>query len=125
MLGGWQDLAEPWERIRWARRNAQYERAKEAADILRIEPNTYRSYERATADAGRIPKIEVMKRIAKQFGVSWVWIADGEGHPEAGVPADDGSRAIVEKVSQLPKDKRADALSAALSVLDSYIKRAS
>lgn len=123
MLPGWERLTETWERIRWARRNRGYERAKEPALLLRIEPNTYRSYERSQADAGRIPKIEVAKRIAALYGVNWTWLLDGQGHPQGGVPEDNEARQLSDRVRQLPEDKRADALNAALSVLDSYIRR--
>lgn len=124
MLSGWQEAEETWQRIRWARQNARFEKAKDAADTLKIEPNTYRSYERSQADAGRIPKIETLKRIATLYRVSWLWLHDGNGDPLTYGGDDAEVRPVRETLDQVPTDKRGDALNASLSVLRSYIKKA-
>lgn len=103
----WTSLKETWERMRWARMSAGFEKAKDAADSLGIKPGTYRTYERPTENEGRGPPLSEIQRIAKKFKVSWIWLASGEGVPmlDAAPPPE-----VARTWAELPEDKRDDAL---------------
>lgn len=116
----WRDTTEVWERIRWARQQSRFERAKDAAESIGIKPVTYRSYENPTNP--RIPPIPEAKRIADKFKVSWVWLLAGQGHPHD-INARFGELAE-QYAAKVSEEKRADAERAALSVLESYMKSA-
>jgi len=122
MAGKWEDLADGWERLRWARIQAGFERAKDAADSVGVKPVTYRSYERPEEQQGRKPPLPLLRQFAKRYRVSWVWLATGLGAPDS----DDNAEghplltSIQERVEAIPADKRDDAIRAALSVLESF-----
>lgn len=118
------DLGEPWGRMRWARQRAGYGTAREAAQALDIPDPTYRTYERPPDENGRWPKIAQLKRIARRFAVSWLWLQDGSGDPDAGVSLEDpDARRLLEAAKVVDISKRADAINAAVSVLESFRKR--
>lgn len=107
-MTNWTQLKHFHERLRWARMEAGYDKAKAAADALSINAVTYRSYERATEDAGREPKtLAEIQRIAAKFKVSWTWLAAGDGVPmiEQTIPP-----SVAEIWSRVPDDKKDDAL---------------
>lgn len=116
-------LDEPFERMRWARRHAGFAKAREAAEALGISDVTYRSYERGPEHAGRWPKIPLLQRIAAKFGVSWLWLQDGQGDPFGGVLGDEDLRRLAEAAKVVDISKRADAINAAVSVLESFRRR--
>ena len=119
----WTRTREFWERLRWARSQTAFERAKDAADSLNIKPGTYRTYERPPSDNGRVPPLTEIQRIARKFKVSWPWLATGQGAPDD-VLFDDRLAAFGLMVAAVPEDKRSDAVTAALAVLDSFTKKA-
>lgn len=121
----WTRAGEFWERLRWARSQTNFERAKDAADSLNIKPGTYRTYERSAADSGRIPPLTEIQRIARKFKVSWSWLASGDGSPDDQfLVVDERLAAFGERVAQVPGEKQADAINAAMAVLESFIRRA-
>lgn len=122
----WRLLITQWERLRWARLRAGFERLKDAADSLNIKPGTYRTYEyEPGAQGGRNPDLTELQRICRKYKVSWVWVATGQGSPDAGVQADERLAAVSDKVQQLPEDKQEDAIAAMMGVLDAYLRKAS
>lgn len=120
----WRDLRGTWERLRWARLKAGFEKAKDAADSLGVKPGTYRTYECDPTSEGREAPLSEYQRFARKYKVNWVWLVSGEGSPEDGAFGDERLRALAQKSGEVPEDKRDDALNAALSVLESYARRA-
>lgn len=112
------------ERVRWARHHAGFKTATEAANFLDIRPGTYRTYEALKEEGGREPPLVEIQRIARRFQVSWIWLATGEGRYDEGVLTDDRLAELRDKVAQLPKADRDTALDAALSVVNTFIRRA-
>lgn len=119
----WHQCRNQWERLRWARLTAGYERAKDAAASLNIKPGTYRTYEVGKADGGRAPTLSELQRMSRKFKVSWVWIATGEGEPDQASP-DERLAEAAQKADQIPEDKRDDAWSAVMGVLDAFGRKA-
>lgn len=124
MSENWVHLRNPWERIRWARLRAGYERGKDAAISLNIKPGTYRTYEVGKADGGRAPSLSELQRIARKYKVSWVWLATGEGEPDQ-APPDERLAQAAQRAGEIPADKQDDAWSAVMGVLDAFARRAS
>lgn len=120
----WDQYGNQWERLRWARLRAGYERGKDAAESLNIKPGTYRTYEVGKADGGRAPTLSELQRIARKFKVSWVWLATGQGSPDEGVVVNERLAEAAERAEAIPEDKREDAWSAVMGVLEAYRKRA-
>lgn len=120
----WRQLIHQHERLRWARLNAKFERVKDAAISLGIKPVTYRTYEQSRADNGRIPPLTEVQRMARKFKVSWVWLLTGEGTPADGVQFSDKLAQVQEKADEIPEDKREDAWSAVMGVLDAFARKA-
>lgn len=90
---------------------------------LNIKPGTYRTYEVGKADGGRAPALSETQRMARKFKVSWVWLATGEGRPDD-APPDERLAVAAKKAEQIPEEKRDDAWSAVMGVLDAYGRRA-
>lgn len=125
MIESWRLLRHPWERLRWARLNrTEFQRAKDAAESLGIKPGTYRTYEYDPNDNGREPPLSELQRIAKKFKVSWVWIASGQGSPDADVVTDPNLAAAAERAGAIPADKQADAWNAVMGVLEAFARKA-
>ena len=120
----WRLLVGAWDRLRWARLRAGFERAKDAADSLGIKPGTYRTYEYDPTQNGREPPLTELQRICRKFKVSWVWVASGQGDPDAGVVQDERLQAVSDKFGQVDPEKQDDAMNAVLGVLDAFRKRA-
>lgn len=123
--GLWNQLGNRWERLRWARLRAGYDRAKDAADSLNIRPGTYRTYEYPLGEGGREPALTELQRISRKLKVSWIWVATGEGEPDKDVVADERLAAVAQKASEVPPEKQDDAWSAVMGVLDAYGRKAS
>ena len=122
----WTELREPWDRLRWARFKAGFERANEAAESLGMLPVTYRTYEREPGRPGaRNFDHELAIRFAKKFKVSWTWLLTGEGAPD-----DKPNTELQVAVGQIEqrlkkisgKDERDTAVRLINSVLDAYAK---
>lgn len=83
----WEDLEEvpdrlKWSRIRWQKSLGLAANAEAAAESVGIKPVTYRAYERRSDGSKSIELgVSTIIRLAKKFGVSWVWLASGEGSP--------------------------------------------
>lgn len=108
--------------MRWARKEAGYKKATDAARALSVKPVTYRTWEQPVEHGGRWPEtLSEVQRIARHFKVSWTWLADGKGTPFEARTVDARSLEIVELAEQLSDDRRDDALNAALAVLRSYV----
>jgi hypothetical protein len=87
-ITNWSELENQWERLKWARLRWQAklgvsDNASAAAESLGIKPGTYRAYERpAGGEQKNIAlSFEHAQKIARKFGVSWVWLLSGEGAP--------------------------------------------
>lgn len=122
----WSELREPWERLRWARFKAGYERAIDAAESLGMLPVTYRTYEREPGRPGaRGFDHELAIRFARKFKVSWTWLLTGQGSPDE-KPNTDLQVAVGHIEQRLQKiadnDERATAVRLINSVLDAYAK---
>lgn len=122
----WRNFRHQWERLRWARLNrTPFERVKDAAESLGIKAGTYRTYEHAPGeDGGRLPPLTELQRICRKFKVSWVWVATGDGSPDAGVISDEGLAQVGAALDQVDDEKREDALRAALGAIGAF-RRAS
>lgn len=118
----WRDLRDYGERLRWARMRARFERAKDAADSLGINPVTYRTYERRDGSDARRPPLSVSQMMARKFKVNWTWLVSGEGEP-FGAPARGDLEVIADKIDQVPEEKREDAIAAIWGLLDSYARK--
>lgn len=121
------ELREVPERIRWARQNrTQFVTMTAAAESLGIKPGTYRTYEQLKAAEGRVPPLSEIQRIAKKFGVSWQWVALGEGGPDDAPKTE--LRAVSDhvalRVQQVPEEKRADVLAAIDGIIDAFTRKA-
>lgn len=80
----WQETRGTWDRLRWARLAAGYERAKDFADTMAIKEGTYRAYEREpTASKHSALDSNNAMRFAKKLKVRWEWLLTGQGTPEA------------------------------------------
>jgi transcriptional regulator with XRE-family HTH domain len=80
----WRECRGTWDRLRWARMAAGYERAKDFADSIGMKDGTYRTYERAP-DSSKHSDIDhtLAIRFAKKLKVRWEWLLTGDGTPEA------------------------------------------
>jgi transcriptional regulator with XRE-family HTH domain len=76
----WRNL-EPWERVKWARAR-RHPSAAAAAKLLGMQEGTYRGYERGPESA-KFMRLEYnhARAFAREFGVRWEWLLDGEGEP--------------------------------------------
>jgi len=88
MDASWENLAEPHERLRWARMRWQLAKgikpdASAAAESLAMKPHTYRAYERPPG-ASKHTELTHQRAIsfARKFGVSWEWLMTGKGTPD-------------------------------------------
>lgn len=119
----WEHLASRPERLRWARHRAGFDRASDAARSLDIKPGTYRTYDADSADDGREPQLTESQRMARKFKVNWIWLVTGQGAPDDGQVVDERVQEINDKVAKLPKDRRDDALDAALGVINAFANK--
>lgn len=103
---------------------AGFERTKDAAESLNIKPGTYRTYEYPVGENGREPPLTELQRMSRKFKVNWIWVASGEGDPDAGVLQDDRLQAVGDKFSDVPEEKQEDAMNAVLGVLEAFRRRA-
>lgn len=69
----------PGRRLRWARENAGFATATDAARAFDWPISTYLGHE----NGDRLPSRAKAKRYAQAFKVRWEWILEGEGSPYA------------------------------------------
>lgn len=65
------------DRLVWARQEAGFSSAAEAAVALGVKVSTYNSHE----NGWRAFNPVASKKYGKKFGVRWQWLYDGEGEP--------------------------------------------
>lgn len=101
----WRRCEGTWDRLRWARINAGFDKAVDAAKSLGLKPDTYRAYER---EPGRSKHTALDHQramaFAKKFKVSWTWLLLAEGSPE---DADDALTRIVRALEGRTADQQA------------------
>lgn len=85
------------QRLRWARLRAGFTSDREAAKARNLVVATYRKHESGERGAHGL-KDHHVKRYARAFGVSSVWLATGHGNPLAPVIDDlsDEERRVIE-----------------------------
>lgn len=116
-------LANRWERLRWARLNrSPFERAKDAAESLGIKPGTYRTYEHGPEDNGREPPLSELQRICRKYGVSWIWVATGEGTPDFDPIKNAHINQLAQGEAEVPEEDRERAWRAALGAFNAFRK---
>lgn len=131
MAERWQELREFWERMRWTRLHYAHRqgdiifRPTDAARTLNVQPVTYRTWEQAKENGGRVPPLEAIQGIAGKFGVSWVWLATGQGSPFHDPRMEEQFNAFARRLPEVPEERREDALAAMRAVLESFARRAS
>ncbi|MFN3891962.1 MAG: XRE family transcriptional regulator [Beijerinckiaceae bacterium] len=67
------------ERLEWARIRAGHSSPRAAAEAFGWNPNTYKSREQGLRG---IPDQDEVRKYARAFGVSFVWLLSGEGSPD-------------------------------------------
>lgn len=78
---GWRNLVGSWDRLKWSRLR-KWETAKDAAEALGVNVNTYRAYERQPHSSKHTPLDHVHAgHFAKRMGVRWEWLLQGQGEP--------------------------------------------
>lgn len=127
----WQETREFWERLRWARLHYAHTqgdvifRPTDAARSLGEKPGTYRTWEEPRENDGRVPVLATIQKIARKFGVSWVWLMSGQGSPYYDHVMEEQFNAFARRLPEIPEDRRDDALNAMRAVLESYARKAS
>lgn len=116
-------LRETWERLRWSRLHAGFERPTDAARSLNIKPVTYRTYEHGLEDGGREPPLTELQRMARKYEVNWIWLVSGRGSPYLDLDDDPRVQAILGKVRTLSKERQDDAYDAMGAVIEAFTKR--
>lgn len=102
----WANLKEDWERVRWARKRAEFATARAAAESLGLGENTYSAYERPEG-ASKSTRISDQRAIqfGKKFKVSWRWLLLGEGTPFDGAQSKAQER-VLAAMSKAPEDEQ-------------------
>lgn len=111
------------ERLAWARESAGYAVAADAARKVGAGEQAYRSWEKEKPD-GRRPSFEDAAKCAKLFNVDTDWLISGKGSPERQKSLEEWAALFIEQVDQVPREKRDDAIDAALGVVGAYTKKA-
>lgn len=129
-LPHWREATTFAHRLNWARRSLRdieggqrLPTKKDAAEYLGVKPGTYRTWEAPKEEGGREPPIQEIRRIARRLQVGWVWLAQGIGRPDENVLADDSVEALNQKIAQLPKEVRDQAVEAATGVVETFLRR--
>lgn len=121
----WHD-SEFHERMTWVRVNVlKLTKLKAAADFYGFGPGTYRTWELAKANEGRVPDLNRIKALAKKAGVSWQWLALGEGQP-FGPVSDQELYEMAERIAagigNVPEHERENAVRAIDGILSAFSK---
>lgn len=98
MNAGFEDLKEPWQRLRWAREQRSYNSARAAAEAMGVAYPTYAGHENGTTGFRH-----TAERYAAFFRVSLDWLLTGRGSP-------DGRSPVQEIYEELPPDKQRQAM---------------
>lgn len=121
MVQDWRLLGKTWERLRWARLRAGYDKAKDAAESLNIKPGTYRTYEYdPKTNNGREPSLSELQRICRKLKVSWTWVATGEGSPDFDPIRNQHMNDLAAIEQDVPEEDREKAWNAALGAFQSF-----
>jgi hypothetical protein len=70
------------ERLRWARVMRGYTSDRNAATVLSLVLSTYRKHESGERGEGGLKEHHI-RRYARAFNISQVWLQTGTGHPTA------------------------------------------
>lgn len=107
----WAELREPWQRLRWARRQSKFETAREAAASLGMNEATYSAYERRP-DSSKHIALSHPKAVefARKFKVRWEWLLAGKGAPWPDKPEPPEVTEAKRLVEELPAGRRAEAI---------------
>lgn len=120
MTTDWTTLYEPWERLKWARKQAGFDTASAAADSLGMKKDTYSAYER---EPGKSKHTQLDHqsaiRFAKKFKVSWHWLLVAEGTPFTKTVTQAQTRALTAMA-----DASEEAQEMAASVVETMLKSA-
>lgn len=118
----WKRTDGTWDRLRWARMAAGYERAKDLADSIGMKEGTYRAYEREPGRSSKTTELDPQHAIAwgRKLKVRWEWLLTGEGTPwEPSLYSMDlspGRAKLKKAVDQVP-DEKATAIAEAIEAL--------
>lgn len=120
----WQDCEGTWDRLRWARMRWQAKQgvspnAEAAAVSLGIKPGTYRAYERRPGESKNIAlDHQTAPPLAKKFGVSWIWLLNGDGSPDD-VDLTPDERRIIDAYREAPEARQTAVADAMIQLLKS------
>lgn len=107
----WRNCIGSWDRLKWARRQ-KFGTAKDAAEALGINVNTYRAYEREPDTSKHTPLDHTHAgHFAKRLGVRWEWLLQGQGAPWK--DEDERRAKILDAFDDTPEDRK-DAVAAAI-----------
>lgn len=127
----WQELTDLPERIRWARmkwaarQGDSFSRPTDAARSLGVKPGTYRTWEIPKDQGGREPSRSEVSKLAEKFRVSWLWLSTGQGSPYFDPSLEAQLNIFQRKAAEIEDSReRETAIRAALSVLDSFTRKA-
>jgi hypothetical protein len=93
-------LAEPHERLQYARRRKKFADATAAATFHGWNQNTYRSHENGTRGIKR----SAARRYAAAFGVNEVWLFTGAGVADAPTTSDE--QALIAKYREASDEQK-------------------
>lgn len=106
----WKKLAEPYDRLRWARIAWQEGKgikpdAGAAAESLGMNKHTYRAFERGP-EASKHIALDHQRAIqfARKFGVSWQWLLTGEGTPQGELTPNE--RRVIDALREAPEARQ-------------------
>jgi len=110
----WRNTVGTWDRLKWARLK-KWPTAKEAAEALGVNVNTYRAYERQPESSKHTPLDHVHAgHFAKRMGVRWEWLLLGTGAPW--IDPDEHRERILSAYDNAPQDRR-EAIATAIEQL--------
>lgn len=112
----WTQLEEPHERLKWARKHAQFTTASAAAESLGMKAITYSAYEREPGSSKNIPlDHQLAIQAGRKYRVSWTWLLVGEGTP-FDKPSNPHQQRAIQAMATVPEEKQA-ALAEAIEAL--------
>lgn len=122
MTNDWRHLEGTWDRLRWARMRWQEKQgvspnAEAAAESLGLKAGTYRAYERRPGSSKNIAlDHQTAPPLAKKFGVSWIWLLNGEGSPDD-VQLTPNERKIIDAYREAPETRQTAVADAVIQLL--------
>jgi hypothetical protein len=116
----WRDCEGTWDRLRWSRIRAGFEKANAAAESLGMKDDTYTAYERRP-DSSKHTALDHQRagQFAKKFKVSWRWLLLGEGEPGE-IELTAAQKRAVAAMREAPEDEQ----ERAADVIETMLRRA-